>query len=151
MRFIRLIIMTALAFWVAAGDPVRAQDDYAAQKVIYHINLAGGDDGGAYKGALNNMRNHIEAVGKANIDLRVVMHGEGVGLLQAAKDNQQLQGLIVSLKNDGVRFLVCNNTLVGRDIDPEQDLFDVWPEDIVPSGVAEIAKLQLEGFVYIKP
>lgn len=151
MRFICLIIMTALAFWFAAGDPVRAQDDYAAQKVIYHINLAGGDNGSAYKGALNNMRNHIEAVGKANIDLRVVMHGDGVGLLQAAKDNQQLQGLIVSLKNDGVRFLVCNNTLVGRDIDPEQDLFDVWPEDIVPSGVAEIAKLQLEGFVYIKP
>ena len=79
------------------------------------------------------------------------MHGDGVGLLQAARDNQQLQGLIVSLKDDGVRFLVCNNTLVGRGIDPEQDLFDVWPEDIVPSGVAEIAKLQLEGFVYIKP
>jgi heme/copper-type cytochrome/quinol oxidase subunit 4 len=44
MRFIRLIIMTALAFWVAAGDPVRAQVDYAAQKVIYHINMAAAED-----------------------------------------------------------------------------------------------------------
>ena len=51
----------------------------------------------------------------------------------------------------GVDFRVCNNTLEGRDIDAETDLFDVWPEDIVPSGVAELGKLQMEGFAYIKP
>ncbi len=79
------------------------------------------------------------------------MHGDGLELLQAAVDDQQLQGIIAGLKNDGVQFLVCNNTLTGRNIDPETDLFDVWPEDIVPSGVAELGKLQAEGFAYIKP
>ena len=89
-------------------------------------------------------------MGDGNADLRVVMHGDGVHLLQLAVDDQTMQGKISDLKNRGVRFLVCNNTLTGRDIDPDS-LFDVFPEDIVPSGVAEIGKLQMEGFGYIKP
>lgn len=149
-RFTALMVM-ALSIWAALAPPTRAQDGYAPQKVVYHLNGSGGDDGSGYKPALNNIRNHLNAVGKENLDLRVVMHGDGIGLLQAARENQQLQGLISGLKTDGVKFLVCNNTLVGRQIDPENDLFDVWPEDIVPSGVAELGKLQMEGFAYIKP
>ncbi len=123
---------------------------YDAQKVVYHINGAGGDDGKGYNGALNNIRNHLDAVGDDNIDLRVVLHGNGIELLQIAAKDQGLQGRISDLKNRGVRFLVCNNTLTGRNIDPAS-LFDVWKEDIVPSGVAELGKLQGEGFAYIKP
>lgn len=149
-RFMALMVM-ALSIWAVLAPPTRAQDGYAPQKVVYHLNGSGGDDGSGYKPALNNIRNHLNAVGKENLDLRVVMHGDGIGLLQAARENQQLQGLISGLKTDGVKFLVCNNTLVGRQIDPENDLFDVWPEDIVPSGVAELGKLQMEGFAYIKP
>jgi intracellular sulfur oxidation DsrE/DsrF family protein len=33
----------------------------------------------------------------------------------------------------------------------QTDLYNVEQSDIVPSGVAEVAKLQQEGFVYIKP
>ena len=58
---------------------------------------------------------------------------------------------MVELKGQNVRFVVCNNTLVGRDIDPDEDLFDVWEDDIVPSGVAELSYLQQLGFTYIKP
>ncbi|MCF3972161.1 DsrE family protein [Paracoccus salsus] len=151
MRVIRKIALAAAAIWAIAGPPAAAQSGYEPQKVVYHINESGGEDGSGYKGALNNMRNHINAVGKTNLELRVVMHGNGLELVAKATDNQQLQGLIAGLKNDGVRFQVCNNTLTSRDIDPDADLFDVWPEDIVPSGVAELAKLQTEGFVYLKP
>ncbi|WP_334133900.1 DsrE family protein, partial [Tepidimonas sp.] len=53
------------------------------------------------------------------------------------------------LANRGVEFRVCNNTLVARKIDAAKLL----PEaKIVPSGVAEVAKLQArEGFVYLRP
>lgn len=156
MRVLTIIAAVAIGLWAVTTGTARAQEDQAAQdyppqKVVYHINADGGGDGAGYKPALNNIRNHVNAVGQDNLDLRVVMHGDGVGLLQAALENQQLQGLIAGLKNEGVQFLVCNNTLTGRGIDPETDLFDVWPEDIVPSGVAELARLQLEGFAYIKP
>ena len=141
----------ALAAPLAAQDAAAQAEAYGPQKVVYHLNASGGDDGSGYKPALNNIQNHINAVGADNLELSVVMHGDGLGLLQTANENQQLQGLISGLKTEGVKFVVCNNTLVGRDLDAETDLFDVWPEDIVPSGVAELAKLQTEGFVYIKP
>lgn len=123
---------------------------YAPQKVVYHINGDGGEDGKAYGGALANLRNHLDAVGDGQADLRVVMHGDGVRLLQLAVEDLAMQGAISDLKNRGVRFLVCNNTLTARNIEPDS-LFDVYPDDIVPSGVAEIGKLQGEGFGYIKP
>ena len=133
------------------GSPATEAAAYAPQKAVYHINYPGGIDGSGYKPALNNLDNHLNAVGEDNLDLRVVMHGDGLGLLAAANKDQALQATISDLKARGVRFLVCNNTLVGRNIDPETDLFDVWPEDIVQAGVAEVARLQQEGFVYIKP
>lgn len=151
MRLIKSLVMLLACIWLVAGQPASAQDSYAPQKVAYHINGSGGDDGNGYSAALVNMRNHLNAVGKEDLDLRVVMHGDGVDLMQKARDNQKLQGMIVDLKNDGVRFLVCNNTIAGRNIDPDEDLFEVWEDDIVPSGVAELAKLQLEGFAYLKP
>ena len=134
----------------AAPAEAAAAPAYAPQKVVYHLNGPAGEDGKGYAAALNNIRNHLEAVGKDNIDLRVVLHGDGVELLQRAAADQALQGTVIDLRNQGVRFLVCNNTLTGRHIAADS-LFEVQPEDIVPSGVAELAKLQTEGFAYIKP
>ncbi|MCA0920244.1 DsrE family protein [Pseudooceanicola nanhaiensis] len=145
-------ILAALAVLVAFALPGLAEGSrYGQQKVVYHINGDGGEGGKAYAGALNNVQNHINALGVENLEVRIVMHGNGVGLLKAAKENEKLQTQIGSLKSQNVVFNVCNNTLVGRKIDYENDLYDVWEQDIVPSGVAEIAYLQTQGFVYVKP
>ena len=48
-------------------------------------------------------------------------------------------------------FNVCANTLRGKKVNYEADLYDVSKADIVPSGVAELAKLQAMGYTYIKP
>ena len=50
---------------------------YGKQKVVYHIN---GDNPQQNKGALNNIQNHINAVGADNMDIRVVMHGNGLAM-----------------------------------------------------------------------
>ena len=101
---------------------------------------------------MRNIRNHIDAVGKGNADVKVVMHGDGLGILKAAKANLGLQGEVADLKSSHkVQFLVCKNTLTQRKIDPDKDLFDVVGEDIVPSGVAELSYLQVKGYSYIKP
>jgi intracellular sulfur oxidation DsrE/DsrF family protein len=55
------------------------------------------------------------------------------------------------LKRQNVAFAVCKNTLTGRKINAEKDLFEVFDDDIVPSGVAELARLQGMGYTYIKP
>lgn len=131
--------------------PVSANDRYGKQKVVYHINYNGGDGGKDYKAALGNIQNHINAVGAKNLDLKVVLHGNGVYLLRDAVKNLQLQGTVSNLKRQNVAFAVCKNTLTGRKINAEKDLFEVFDDDIVPSGVAELARLQGMGYTYIKP
>ncbi|MEO1280708.1 MAG: DsrE family protein [Pseudomonadota bacterium] len=126
-------------------------DRYGKQKVVYHINYDAGSDGKAYKRALRNIQNHINAVGADNLDVKVVLHGDGLYLLKSAKDDLTLQGNVSSLKTQNVNFAVCSNTLRGRKISYENDLFEVFDDDIVPSGVAELAYLQAKGYTYIKP
>ncbi len=136
---------------LTGASPAQANERYGKQKVVYHINYNGGEKNKRYRGALRNIQNHINAVGADNLELKVVLHGNGVNLLKEALKDDGLKTRITALKSQNVEFLVCANTLRGRKIDYEKDLFDVFKEDIVPSGVAEIARLQLMGYAYIKP
>jgi len=142
--------LTAL-FAVASSDAEAGDSKYGKQKVVYHINYNGGDSDKAYRGAMRDIQNHINAVGADNLEVKVVLHGNGVNLLKSAVGNQKLQSQVVSLKTQDVNFHVCNNTLVGREIDYEDDLFEVFDDMIVPSGVAELSYLQQQGYTYIKP
>lgn len=148
----RLIAGLALAL-ALLSLPASAQDAerYGTQKVVYHVNGQGGEGGGAYLAALRNIQNHLDAVGEGRIEVAVVMHGDGLGLLSEALTNDRIQTSVGSLKGQGVSFLVCENTLNGRGIRYEDDLYDVWEDDIVPSGVAELSRLQQMGYTYIRP
>ena len=141
-----------------AATGMAAGHEYGKQKVAYHVNYY---DPKRQTGALRNIQNHINAVGAENLDLRVVMHGNGVSLLlepdqventkmKAGNADENMTARISNLKDQGVTFKICANTLKGRKIDLEY-LFDASEEDIVPSGVAEIAHLQAEGFSYLRP
>ena len=131
---------------------------YAKQKVVYHINYY---DPKKQAGALRNIQNHINAVGTENLDLKVVLHGNGVALLlepdglegtkmKEANATDEMQAKISGLKDQGVGFNICANTLKGRKVDTA-NLYDYSEADVVPSGVAELAHLQAQGYTYIKP
>ena len=152
-RIVHWIAAAALAIsaFGMAVAPASAEERYGKQKVVYHINYEGGKDDKKYRGAMRNIQNPINAVGAENLDLKVVLHGNGVNMLKSATSNEPLQMDITNLKTQKVSFHVCNNTLVGRKIDYENDLFEVFDDDIVPSGVAELAHLQAQGYTYIKP
>lgn len=140
-----LAILTAVLAAGAIQSGALAADK---QKAVYHVN---GGDAKQHIAALNNIQNHINAIGKDKLDLRVVMHGNGVDLVQSAKSNKEISSRIDKLKLQGVAFNVCKNTLTGKKLDAKKDLYDVGEKDIVPSGVAELAILQGQGFAYIKP
>jgi intracellular sulfur oxidation DsrE/DsrF family protein len=146
-----LLAVMAIVLAVAPAKAEAADSRYGKQKVVYHINYNGSEDDKLYRGAMRNIQNHINAVGAENLDIKVVVHGNGVNLLKSAVDDQQLQSQVVNLKIQNVSFQVCNNTLVGRKIDYENDLFEVFDDMIVPSGVAELSHLQQQGYTYIKP
>lgn len=132
-----LALAMALALGVAQAQEV---------KVVYHLNT-GVDSAAA---ALNNIQNHLNADPKASIV--VVTHGPGIDFLMAdARDSRgrEFSAAVSALSAKGVAFRVCNNTLVSRNINPDKLLMET---SIVPSGVAEVARLQArEGFVYLKP
>jgi uncharacterized protein len=142
-----------LAGMIGGTGAASAESDsyFGEQKVVYHINYDGGDGGDGYRPAMTNIQNHIDAVGAENLEVLVVLHGDGLGLLRDAMDNQALQMDVTSLKTQNVAFRICQITLDRREISFEDDLFEVWEEDIVPSGVAEVARLQQMGYAYIKP
>jgi intracellular sulfur oxidation DsrE/DsrF family protein len=131
----------ALCLMMGLGS-VQAQ----AVKVVYHVNT-GVDTASAI---LGNVRNHLGA--DPSTKITVVTHGPGIDfLLDGAKDNKgrEFSGMVSDLASKGVQFRVCNNTLITRNIDSNKVSMEA---KIVPSGVAEVARLQAkEGFVYLKP
>lgn len=151
MRQLLCSLFVALFFTGLSISAIDANERYGKQKVVYHINYTGGDKDKKYRGAMRNIQNHINAVGAENMEIKVVLHGNGVGLLASALKNGQLQSDVTSLKSQNVNFHVCNNTLNGRKINYETDLFEVFSDNIVPSGVAELSHLQQQGYTYIKP
>lgn len=115
-------------------------------KVVYHFT-EGLEQ--ASRG-LRNIQNHLSSEPTAKIV--AVGHGAGIDfMLNGAKDKNgaAYDVSIADLAMKGVEFRVCNNTLVSRKIDPATVNADA---KVVPSGVAEVARLQArEGFVYLKP
>ena len=143
MKILKQIIHTVSVLLLALSfGSAQAQD----VKVAYHVNT-GVDTASAI---LGNVRNHLNADPATKIV--VVTHGAGIDfLLDGAKDSKgrEFSGMVADLSSKGVQFRVCNNTLTSRNIDPNKVSMEA---KIVPSGVAEVARLQAkEGYVYLKP
>lgn len=151
MKVLRFAAPALLSALLTACAPQAARHDGAVQAsasiaVVYHFD-AGLEQ--ATRG-LRNIRNHLAADPGARIT--VVAVGDGVDfLLRDAKTagGYPFNLTVEELQSAGVRFEACGNTLQARDIKPERLLDAVV---IVPSGMAEIARLQArEHDAYIKP
>ncbi len=131
---------------VVGGPPKATVATDAPVKVIYHVS-EGNDQATA---ALRNIRNHLSADPTAKIS--VVTHANGIDfLLDGAKDKagNEYAANVQELVKRGVDFRVCRITLERRMIDAKRVIEEAR---LVPSGVAELAKLQArEGYVYLKP
>lgn len=114
-------------------------------KAVYHIN-----DAANATALMRNVGNHLDVDPTAKIV--VVSHAQGVDFLMSdAKDaNGNPYNISVEkLAARGVTFDVCEVTLKSRKLNKQQFIAEA---KFVPSGVAEITKLQArEGYVYLKP
>lgn len=128
-----------LALFIAAAT-ASAQD-----KVVYHVS----DTAAQALGALRNVRNHLDTDPAAKIT--VVTHALGIDfLMEGAKDanGSAFAGPVSALKSRGVVFEVCEITLKNRNLKKEAFIQEA---DFTPSGVVRLAKLQLQGYAYIRP
>lgn len=136
-------LATLLASVLLTGAlSVRAED---AIKTVYHLP----DDKLATL-AMNNVNNHLNADTRAKII--VVALSTGVRAFTfGAQDagGRTYAEWVDGLAARGVEFRICQNSMNAFRL-TEKDLID--NVQTVPSGVAEIARLQArEGFVYIRP
>ena len=142
-RFLALLALAALAPFCHADGKT---DPVGPDRVVYHFST-GVDQASA---GLEFVRNHLEANPKAVIV--VVAHAAGVDFLvkgaKSARGNPFRQA-VEDLQLQGVTFRVCEITLRERNLQRSQFLEGL---EFVPSGVAEIARLQArEGYAYVKP
>ncbi len=132
-------LLASIALVLCAGAA------FAQDKVVYHVDNAVAQ---GLKG-LRNVRNHIDTDPTAKIT--VVTHAEGVDMLmEGAKsaNGTEYAPLVSALKSRGVTFEICEITLKNRGLKKDQFIQEA---DFTPSGVVRIAKLQLQGYAYIKP
>ena len=147
MKYLAVLMVTAsllVAGCAATGGSTTSP--VGPDKVVYHLNegLPQATNG------LRNIRNHLEVNPKAQIV--VVAHAQGVDYLMKGKkdaNGNPYETIVQDLKSQGVKFDVCEITLRNRKLSKDQFIEEV---DYVPSGVAEITRLQTrEGFAYLRP
>lgn len=150
----RLFVVLLLAFGAV-------QTGMAAERirVVYHVNS---ESARHQMSALRSVRNHLRAEGD-RIEIRIVLQGRGVSMLvlpdallhlnglHQANATPQMTALVDELSGQGVRFEICANSLKRHAIDLDHDLYAAGNIVIVPNGVAELARLQKKGYLYIKP
>ncbi len=143
--------LAALAATPAAVLPaVASAQQPARDMVVYHLNQGGGEEFAYYRQVLVNLQNHLTMFTPGRFDLRVVMHAAGINILRyAAKATPQIAASIDELKLAGVRFEVCRITLRANNVRLDE-LYDAAEDDLVPSGVGQLGRLQQQGFAYIK-
>lgn len=144
--FLTMLLLSMLAIGGCATGGGASGEAAGPDKVVYHIN-AGLDQA---TNGLRNVRNHLEVNPQAKIV--VVTHAQGVDFLM--KDKKDANGnpfevTVQELKSQGVQFDVCLITLRNRKLNRNQFIEEAT---FVPSGVAEIARLQQrQGYAYLRP
>ncbi len=141
MKIVRVMLLSAC---LLAGGVASAADEPV--KAVYHLTNGTSEA----TRALRNIRNHLNADPTAKIV--VVANGLGIDFLlndAKAENGSKFTGPIGELANRGVEFRVCANTLETREIAQDRVVMEAT---IVPSGVAEAARLQArEKFAYVRP
>jgi uncharacterized protein len=96
--------------------------------------------------ALGNINNFLKEVGESS-DLCMVVNHHAVRFFQKSNAADHA-GTIAALASQGIRFLICRNSIGNLNIDPSE-LLDAC--EVIPSGIVEVIRLQNNGFAYVKP
>ncbi len=140
------LVAAAVMLVSFTASAAEKKNRYGKQKVVYQINELD-----KAKGALRNVKNHLNALGDKNVEIKVVFHSKGAfALVEGTKDSKgnTFADQLAGLSNRGVKFLICANTIRGKKI--PKDKINLKAE-VIPSGVAEVAYLQAKGYLYVKP
>ncbi|RMG73644.1 MAG: hypothetical protein D6710_03040 [Nitrospirae bacterium] len=114
-------------------------------KVVFHVN-----NPAQWETALGNITNLLKDVGDGGVRVVVLTNGPSV---KAYADEGLLQRM-KALADRGVSFRACRNSLnnlcAGGEVCLNEGSLPDFIE-VVPAGITELIRLQMEGFAYVKP
>ncbi|MFN4148611.1 MAG: DsrE family protein [Rhodocyclaceae bacterium] len=117
-----------------------------AQSAKTGVVLQVSDDSVAtWNQALNVVKNIQAEYGKDQVEIELVVFGNGVGLL---KFDSQLANRIDETLASGAKVLMCQNTMKARKLTPEDMHAGIG---FVKAGVVEIIEKQRQGWAVIRP
>lgn len=140
-----LLLLMLLSAGAAAQTPVSEKNPFAEDFLLLQLSDA---EPAKQQQVLNVAANLIEHYGPDRIDIEINTFGPGVRLLY--QDNEHRE-MINSLAAQGVRFMVCMNTIntIERTTGSAPDLnVDAIPVDV---GVAHILERVKEGYTLVRP
>jgi intracellular sulfur oxidation DsrE/DsrF family protein len=132
----RLLLFSFLTFVFVTGSFGQTKE----HRIVFHLATS---DTLAQKALVKQVSNVLDYWNTAKIE--VVVHNNGINFMK--QDEARFAKEIATLKQRGVVFAVCENTMKQRKIEKTQILQSAV---FVPVGLAEIVLRQEEGWSYIK-
>jgi intracellular sulfur oxidation DsrE/DsrF family protein len=114
-------------------------------RVVYHLS-----DLAKVHFVLGNMQNHITGMGGPDkVSLTLVVHGPALDYFVATKADGNVVDRTGALSIAGTKLVACGNTMKADKL----ALADLVSGFLIAEegGVTRIAKLQAEGYLYIRP
>ena len=130
--------------WRGSSGAARA-DAPSVPKVAYHLA-----DVEKVAFVLRNIENHIEGMGGPDkVHIVLVVHGPALTLFQTAKATPDVGRRMSRIAAAGVGLAACGNTMKAQKI----EVFDLLPGfvRVDEGGVVRLARLQAEGYAYLRP
>ncbi|MEO8047144.1 MAG: DsrE family protein [Nitrospirota bacterium] len=139
-----ITLLVSLLSASVAGLSGAAETSQDPHRVVMHLNSG---DEKVQRGALNNIRNLYQEIGREHLLVELVVHGAGLTLL--TKKDSRLAPELTQLKTAyDVEFTACSNTMKAQGL-TRADLLD-QVDRTVPAMI-RLMELQEQGWVYIKP
>lgn len=114
-------------------------NDIVQYKVIFQLSS---NDNAVHKSLISQLKNLLMAMD--NVKVEVAINALGIDFIG---NHSAFELQLLELMNDGVIFLICDNTLKSNHKTTEDIINGV---QVVPAVVAHLVKRQHEGWAYIK-
>ena len=142
--FARLAAAASASLVAWRADAAQPAPVGAVPNVVYH--LADVDKVGF---VLGNIDNHFKGMGGPDkVHIVLVVHGPALLAFKTGSANADLTGRLKAVADQGVDLGACGNTLDAQKLDVAQLLPGFVRID--EGGVVRLAKLQAQGYAYIR-
>ncbi|MDF7820062.1 DsrE family protein [Runella sp. MFBS21] len=137
------LLLSFLFVFVLIGNSFAQNKKNKKEPIHRLVFQLSSPDTSVYRALTRQISNVLNYWPTAQIE--VVVHNKGVSFMR--KDQSTFQPEIQSLKDKGVEFAVCENTLKQQKLSKNQ----ILPQArFVPVGIAELVLKQEDGWAYIK-